>query len=148
MLVRVWRWAIVLAGCGAPVCSLDNAVAEVGQPNMDCGSASSSSPTTLPDETSFRAAHDCLAAAFTARTPVIARWFTPSIDSGDVGAWIGVAEGAGYAIYEIVGGGMTVDERTTTRRCASIADHGACATVLSDLCFTCETSITTASCGR
>jgi len=137
---------MVLAGCGTPVCSLDNAVAQLGPPAADCGRLSSDSHNPV-DGAAYRAAHDCLVAGFASHMSVTARWYAAGIDSADEGVWVGVPDGGGYPVYEIIGLGMLIDEASTTQRCGAVVDLGACAAITTGLCFTCENPTTTATCG-
>jgi hypothetical protein len=134
--------AALLASCGsgAEDCVIEHVVADrlADVDHVDCGQLASF------DETTYRAAHDCVAAAVVARQYFSVIWDQPGIDSRIAGAYLGLPGEADFELQALhfdgdPSGGNQIGEVTNTSHCDSLTDNGTCALydLGLDLCFAC-----------
>jgi hypothetical protein len=114
------------------------AVRMTGVEHVDCGQLHSF------DETAYRAAHDCVAAAIAAHQPFSVIFDKIGTDSRIAGAYLSFPGEAGLELQSLYfdsdpSGGNHIGEVTNTSRCDSLTDGGACALydLNTTLCFDC-----------
>lgn len=136
--MREWIASLLLAGCGGsePDCRIETVIAEqVGMTAVtDCGSVA-----VTAEDPDFLAAHDCVTTAVAASAPFTVVWELQGLDGQAAGAYVGLADTAGFTTFAL---SFHADAHghhtnTTTERCARLVDLGDCGFLHSSLCMAC-----------
>ncbi len=134
---------LLLAGCEDRDCTIETLLEdELGSASYaDCGRFQAE----RTDDATYRAAHDCVVAAYAERRNFAVIWYLQGVEGLVRHAYVGVERDGEYRVIELVQG-FNADASltpTVTTACSELVVGGACDAVAQDLCVSCEGVATT-----